>query len=400
MSFIAPAGTPLTISDLWRGISPGPSELRLARLRDGLCRVSGRDHASLFSTGRAAMVVAFEAMKRVSTDPRRVEVIIPGYTCYSVPAAVERAGLIPRLCDVDPSTLDLDLDSLAGVDLGRVLGIVSANLYGMPNSLPVIEEFARRHGMFMLDDAAQALGARIGGRFAGGFGDVGLYSFDKGKNITTLQGGALVARRGTLCDAIAAIVDTLPGPSAAGTLVTAAKLAAYSMLLRPRLYGLVRRLPLGLGLTPYETDCPVRAYDRALAGLAALQLERLEAINGTRIGNADKLRRLLSNAGGVAPVMPLNGAEAVYARFPVLAPANARQALIKKLESAGIGATASYPRALIDVPQVVQRMAIDQRLTPGAREVAARIMTLPTHAYSPPNLADRIRDLAESSAHA
>lgn len=393
MAFVAPAGTPLTIADLARGLSRGHEGAVLEELRALLCRIAGRDQAWLFSTGRAAMVVAFEAMKRVAGDPQRVEVIMPGYTCYSVPAAAERAGLVPRLCDVDPATLDLDLASLGEVDSSRVLAIVSANLYGLPNSLPAIEAFARQHGLFMLDDAAQALDARIAGRAAGGFGDVGLYSFDKGKNITTLQGGALAARSGALADSIAAIVATLPGPGVAGTLTTIAKLVAYSLLLRPRPYGFVRRLPLGLGLTPYETDYPIQAFDRALAGLAALQLWRLAAITGARTGNAARLGRVLAGDGRLSPVRPLAGSEPVYARFPALAPPAVRAALIATLEGAGIGATPSYPRALIDVPQVAARLAADQRPTPGAREVANRIVTLPTHAYSPPGLAERVRDV-------
>ena len=154
------------------------------------------------STGRAAMTLAFQAMKRAARDPNRVEVIVPGYTCYSVPAAIERAGLVPRLCDVDPATLSPDLESLADLDFGRVLAIVSANLYGLPNALDDLESLARRHGIFMLDDAAQALGARYQGRPVGSFGDVGLFSFDKGKNITTLQGGVLVSDSASLSDAL------------------------------------------------------------------------------------------------------------------------------------------------------------------------------------------------------
>ena len=397
MDFIAPAGTPLTLPDVVRGLLRGRCGAAFVGLRERLCSIANRDQAWLFSTGRAAMVVAFEAMKRVAADPRRVEVLMPGYTCYSVPAAAERAGLVPRLGDVNPLTLDLDLDSLADVDFGRVLAIVSANLYGLPNSLPTIEAFARRHGIFMLDDAAQALGCRMQARAAGGFGDVGLYSFDKGKNITPLQGGGLVARSGALANAIAAIAETLPGPASLGRVTTSAKLAAYSLLLRPMPYGLVRRLPLGLGLTPYETDYPIQAYDRALAGLAELQLERLEAINGTRIRNADKLRRVLAGGRNFTPVLPLAGSEPVYARFPVLASADARRALIANLEAAGIGATASYPYALIDVPQVRHRLAEDQRETPGAREVATRIVTLPTHGYSPADLPARVHEIAAQS---
>jgi dTDP-4-amino-4,6-dideoxygalactose transaminase len=344
------------------------------------------------------MTVAFEAMKLAARDPRRVEVIFPGYTCYSVPASVQRAGLVPRICDVDPGTLSPDLDSLAGVDMTRVLAIVSANLYGLPNDLQDIEAFARRHGIFLLDDAAQGLGARYQGCAVGSFGDVGLFSFDKGKNITTLQGGVLVADSGVVADALDLAMEQHLASSPSATLPTLLKLPAYALLLRPVFFGAVRRLPLGLGLTPWETDYPIAPFSRTLAGLAQVQLERLTEINGTRVRNAARLSEALAGVRGVSAVRVLPGAEPVYPRYPVLVDAAARADLIAALERAGIGATASYPCALIDVPEVIPRLRGDQRSTPGAREVASRILTLPTHGYSPPDLAPRVAAVLAAAA--
>jgi dTDP-4-amino-4,6-dideoxygalactose transaminase len=286
---------------------------------------------------------------------------------------------------------------LAGLDFGRVLAIVSANLYGLPNALDDLESLARRHGIFMLDDAAQALGARYKGRPVGGFGDLGLFSFDKGKNITTLQGGVLVSDSVSLSEAVDAVRRELLNASPVGTFGTLCKLPVYALLLRPWAYGAVRRLPLGLGLTPYETDYPIAPFSRALAGLANLQLERLGEINGVRIDNAGHLREALADLPGFSTPRILAGAEPVYARYPVFVEPEGRGGLIAALERAGIGATASYPRALMDVPQVACRLPKDQRPTPGARDVASRIMTLPTHGYSPPNLSRRASAIAAGS---
>lgn len=387
MGFLAPAGTPLSFSDLARGAARSVSAATIEQLRRGLGAAGGRQRAWLASTGRAAMTLALTAMKQASGDPRRDEVIFAGYTCYSVPAAVQRAGLVPRICDVDPATLSLDLSSLAGVDLGRVLAIVSANLYGLPNALEEIESFAREAGLFMVDDAAQALGARYRDRPAGNFGDVGLYSFDKGKNITTLQGGVLVADTGRVAGEIDAVMNGLRNVRPTGIPATLAKLPVYALLLRPWAYGLVRHLPIGLGLTPWDVDYPLEPFSPALAGLADVQLERLAAINGTRIANAERLRSTLVGMPGVTLPRVLPGAVPVYARFPMLVDADGRASMIARLERAGIGATVSYPRALIDVPEVAARLRPDQRPTPGAREVASRIVTLPTHGYVPPGMA-------------
>ena len=394
MAFVAPAGIPLTLGDLARGAGRSLSGEVTRQLTDQLCEAGSRQRAWLVSTGRAAMTLGLKAMQQAAGDPRRVEVIFPGYTCYSVPASVERAGLVPRLCDVDPVTLSPDLESIADVDFSRVLAIVSANLYGLPNALQDMEGLARSHGFFMLDDAAQALGARYQGRPVGSFGDLGLFSFDKGKNITTLQGGVLVADTGRMSDALDAAMAGLRKAPLAATLATLLKLPVYALMLRPGLYGAVRQLPLGLGLTPFETDYPLESYPRALAGLATVQLERLGQINGTRVRNADRLRAALAGVPGLSTPRVLPEAEPVYPRYPVLVEPPARAGFISALEQAGIGATASYPQALIDVPEVARRLPRDQRPTPGAREVASRIVTLPTHGYSPAGLASRVAAIA------
>ena len=246
-----------------------------------------------------------------------------------------------------------------------------------------------------MDDAAQSLGASIGGTPAGGFGDVGLYSFDKGKNIPTMQGGALVSRRGVLSEEIERQWAALPFATPAETCMNAGKLAAYSLLLKPAYFGFVRSLPgLKLGQTPYELEYPITRYSPALAGIAVRLCRRLDDINAPRIANAEKLRTALADVPALQLITPPAGAKPVYLRLPVLARSQAeRDRLIAALEAAGIGATASYPSALADVPKVRARLAPDADATPGARTVAERILTLPTHAYCPPDLADRVRNI-------
>jgi dTDP-4-amino-4,6-dideoxygalactose transaminase len=184
-----------------------------------------------------------------------------------------------------------------------------------------------------------------------------------------------------------------------GIPATLAKLPVYALLLRPWAYGLVRHLPIGLGLTPWDVDYPLEPYSPALAGFAAVQLERLAEINGTRIRNADRLRAMLTGVPGVTLPQVLPGSVPVYARFPMLVAADRRADVIARLERAGIGATASYPRALIDVPEVAARLPADQRPTPGAREVASRIVTLPTHGYAPPEMARQVEVIMQNAAH-
>lgn len=395
MSYIAPAGTPLTFTDIVAGCIQGLGDSLSSKLHSALLEHTQLPRAWPICSGRAAMTMVLSAVKE-EADPARREVIVPAYTCYSVPAAIIRAGLQPRLCDIDPVTLSPRLDDLQRFDQRRVLALVSANLYGVPNDLGAIEAAAKGLGAFMLDDSAQSLGARIGGRAVGTFGDLGLYSFDKGKNITTLQGGALVARPGVLAHAVERHYANLPSAGFMDTLILLAKLPVYAALLRPSLYGVVRKMPfLGLGRTVYEERYPISRLSTMLGGLAARMFERLHELNKIRVRNATQLAAALSDVPGIRPIQLLEGAEPVYARLPLLvADTKQREALLAAFDQAGIGATTSYPLALCDVPEVARVLPSEDKNMSGARQVANSIVTLPTHPYCPPDLAARVRTVA------
>jgi dTDP-4-amino-4,6-dideoxygalactose transaminase len=344
------------------------------------------------SSGRAGLTLLLETLYELRGDVRRNEVIIPGYTCFSVPASVERAGLRIRIGDIEPRTLSYDLDRLGGRDFSRVLAIVSANLYGLPNDLPAIEALARRHGVYMVDDAAQAMGATFGARAAGTFGDAGLFSLDKGKNITSMQGGILVTRDAKIAAALCRRVAALPGAGGADTLAQVLKLFLYAVLLPPARYGITRRLPfLGLGRTPYVTPSPLTRYSPALGAFAAILYERLDALGDARRAAATRIQAALAGRPDIVPVEPLPGAMPVYVRLPVLAAdAGSREELLRRLDAAGIGATASYPTAIADIAELQGRVDPADLDCPGARAVASRILTLPTHPFVQPPDVERM----------
>lgn len=353
------------------------------------------------STGRAAFALLMSVVREARADEARNEVIVPAYTCYSVPASVIRSGLRVRLCDVDPVTLTPDLDDLRSIDLRRVAAIVSANLYGYPNDLPEMETLASQHGVLLVDDAAQALGARVSGRHAGSFGAAGLFSFDKGKNITTILGGALVLRNTDLLQRFEARYQTLPRTTVAATAALWAKLFGYAVALRPVVYEYVRRISLlGLGRTPFETDFPIERFPESLATVGLEMLHRLPEIAAIRKRNAIDIQQALTAVPGIRVLKPLVGAEPAYTRLPIFVDdPDVRRRLIAASLSHGIGATVSYPNALCDVPELSGHLDASDHEKPGARLVARSIVTLPTHPYCPRYLALKVRQIAESVTH-
>ena len=373
---VPPAGAPLPARSVL------PAVFRSARHDHGLgARLAeqlGAANPVFVSSGRAALAILLNELRRISD---RREVVIPAYTCFSVPSAVARTGLTIRLCDVDPKTLDLDPNALLRLDLNKALCIVPSGLYGLPADLVAMESIARNAGAFLIDDAAQCLGARREGRPCGTFGDAGFYSLGRGKGITTMGGGILVTRRQDIAEGIGRAARELREPSACATGVAIASSLAYSTMLKPSRYWLVDHVPfLDLGVSRFEPDFALARLSAYQTRLAAQLLPRVDAYNDIRRRTAEKLRAGIEGVEGVEMPRPIEGSHPVYLRFPVLVRDGAyRTQVLRQLRDAGISASPSYPTSIRDIPGIEPYLARNQESCPGAREIAGRIVTLPTH---------------------
>jgi dTDP-4-amino-4,6-dideoxygalactose transaminase len=383
LRYLAPAGAPIRLPDLarWARVALSSSDAAEV-LRQVIRDRFGVRHCALTSTGRAGLTLLLRAMRRLAAAGRD-EVVLPSYTCYSVAASIAKAGLRPRLVDIRPDTLDYAPEAIAQTDFSRVVALIATNLYGMPSDLPGLAAVARRHGVFLIDDAAQSMGASVGGRWSGTWGDAGLFSFDKGKNVSAIDGGMVVTSSEDLARALRLEMADLPTAGAVASGFHIVKALAYFTLLRPWLYGIPTKIPqLALGKTVYTTDFPLQHSDPSLVALGLVMMRRLDDFTRARQLNAAAWLDGLRGISGLQTVVPGAGTTPVYLRLPVLFPdAASRDAAITGLTAAGIGATASYPHALADVPEVRQVAANPSEPAAGSRLVAARIVTLPTHPF-------------------
>ncbi len=373
---VAPAGAPLPLRTSLRSALPSSGDERgLVELLRGRL---GTQNPFLVSSGRAALAVLLQALQHGSN---RREVVIPAYTCFSVPSAVARAGLVIRLCDVDPKTLDLDLNALVRLDLSKAICIVPSGLYGLPGDLAAMEQIAGSRGAFLVDDAAQCFGATKDGRPCGTFGDAGFYSLGRGKGITTIGGGILVTHRADLARRIQGTVGTLPRPSARAVAAAVGGSLVYSGTLAPSRYWILGRVPfLGLGLSQFELDFPITQLSAYQRRLAQRLLPLLDSYNRIRREHADRLRAGIEGVEGIEVPRPLEKADPVYLRFPILARDDRqRSGLLRRFRATGIVASPSYPTSIGDIPGIGRYLAPDQEPCPGARSIATRILTLPTH---------------------
>jgi dTDP-4-amino-4,6-dideoxygalactose transaminase len=158
----------------------------------------GVRHVVGVGNGTDAITIALRALGVRSDD----EVVVPSFTFYATAEAVASAGARPVFCDVDPQTRNVSVDSVKPALSPNTKAIVAVDLFGLPSPVPAL----RSLGLPVLEDAAQAAGASLGGRRAGAMGDVATFSFYPSKNLPCLGDGGAIA---TDEDAIAELARTL-----------------------------------------------------------------------------------------------------------------------------------------------------------------------------------------------
>lgn len=123
------------------------------------------------------------------------EVIVPAFTWVSTANVVEYMGAKPIFCDIDLRTFNIDPAAIEPLIGERTVGIIPVHLFGLCAEMDQILEIARKHGLWILEDGACALGSWFQGKHAGTFGEAGAFSFHPRKSITTGEGGMLTTER-------------------------------------------------------------------------------------------------------------------------------------------------------------------------------------------------------------
>ena len=374
---LAPTAAPVTVVDLgWAILGLFQAQRYRVRLEMEIKRYFGVGHVFLLSSGRAALATIVEAFAATS---RRRKVIIPAYTCFSVPSAIARAGGQVVLCDVDPHTLDFAFDHLQRIVDIETLCIVSPHLLGQTADISRAQAIAKPLGIPVIEDAAQAMGRKTKEGWVGTMGDVGFFSLGRGKNITAGSGGVIVTNSDEIADKLSKACAELPEESLAGQVVNGFTVFAMTILIRPRAYWLPATLPfLGLGETIYDPTFPIRRLDGMRAGLLKTWRRRLEDSNEVRARHADQyLGRFRQEEAQLEPVRQPGTA---YLRLPMILPtAAAKQEMCTAGKDLGLGVSALYPAPVSDIPELKAQFQGQQY--PGASVLADRLVTLPVHQY-------------------
>jgi len=369
LAWYPPAEVKIPWPAIFASLSPSSSDFKKY-----LCDYLQVKYCILGNSGRAVLYLLLEVLKRKDAE-RRDEVLIPGYTCYSVAASVAKAGLKIRVYDIDPQTLSPDPDSLRRSASSRTMAIVHQHLFGIPTAIDGLKEIAKDTGAHLIEDAAQGLGGILNGRPLGTMGDFGFFSFGRGKPLPVGCGGALVGKD----QSVLSELESKVGNRGYAQLITT---SATQVISWPGLYWIPEMLPLGLGETIFDPHFDVSSMPLLSQKLAEKSMSTLDDLNTHRRHLAKTYEEAFNSEHSI-PIP--EGSTPVYTRFPLMAGPGSVPRELKRL-----GARRMYPKAIADEKTIKPYLGNQQVSTPGSAQIAQNLITLPTHTGITENKAKEI----------
>ena len=372
---IPPTAAPINLSDLIHGLTGIFLGKRyIQRLEQEIKGYFGVKHVFFVSSGKAALTLILKALKSLN---QRQEALIPAYTCFSVPSAIVKAGLKVSLCDIDSKTFDFDYKLLQKAINKDTLCMIPNHLFGIPADMEKIKEICKDKDIFIIEDAAQAMGGTYNGKKLGTIGDVGFFSLGRGKNITCGSGGIIITNSSQIADAIDKHYSNLKEPGIIESLKEFLEVLLMAIFIRPSLYWFPAGLPfLKLGQTIFYKDFPIKKLSGMQAGLLHGWQERLEKGNKIRKENAKYFSTFITPS----PLAGEGQGEGAipYLRLPVLINnKEIRDEIFSLSNKNGLGVSAMYPSPINEIQEI--RGQFNGSVFPSAKKISETLLTIPTH---------------------
>ncbi len=293
--------------------------------------VSGRECVAV-NSGTSALHMALLALGVGAGD----EVVVPSFTFAATANAVALTGATPVFVDIEADTFCMDPAAAAAAITPRTRAVMPVHLYGHPAAMDRIVPLAQRHGLHLVEDAAQAHAASLQGTPVGAFGDAGCFSFYPTKNMTSGEGGMVSA--------------------------ASAHTARTVRLLRNQ--GMEQRYRNEIvGFNTRMTDIH--------AAIGRVQLAKLAGWTAARQANAAFLTAHLE--GVVAPTVR-DGAAHVFHQYTIRVPGHDQGAFVAALAARGVGSGVYYPVPVHELPAFGLRLDL-----PETARAAAEVVSLPVH---------------------
>lgn len=303
----------------------------------------GVQHAVAVSSGTAALHLIVKAM---GLGPRD-EVLVPSFTFASSVNALLYEGAKPVFVEVDPATFNMDLNDLEHRITHHTRAIMAVDLFGVPVDWDRLNAFADRHGLLVIDDCCEALGAEYKGRRLGSFGHAGAFAFYPNKQITAGEGGMIVTNDADL----------------------AALVRSYSNQGRGAMGGWLQYDRMGYNYRMNEMS----------AALGLSQMGRIEAILTKRERVARLYdERLAGMANVIVPGPVADGRKSWFVYIVTLAEGYDRDLTIEGMIAEGVPARGYFP-PLHTQPYIQELFGDLTGTLPVTEALAKRTLALPFH---------------------
>jgi dTDP-4-amino-4,6-dideoxygalactose transaminase len=269
------------------------------------------------------------------------EVIIPSFSFFATASCVLSVGARPVFADIDPDTFCLSPEAAEAAITSRTKAIMPVHLYGQPADMPRFEAICQKHGLILLEDAAQAHGASIGERRIGTWGTAA-FSFYPTKNMTTTEGGMVLTNDDHIADQL-------------------------RMIRNQGMNGQYRHEVVGYNF---------RMTDLA-AAIGLVQLKRLPEWTAERVGNATYFNARLES---VKTPFTRPGYTHVYHQYTVRVPEGVdRDAATKTLNQKGVGVRVYYPTPIHKQPVFQGMDGYSSVSLPETDKAVREVFSLPVH---------------------
>ena len=333
-------------------------------------------------SGTVAFILSLQILQEL--QPNKNQVIVPAWTCPLVVLAIEKIGLIPIICDLAPNSLAFDLQQLKYAIHNQTLAIVATHFAGLVNSFKEIELIAKQYNCYIIEDAAQSMGALSKGQSVGLQGDIGFFSLAFGKGLTTAEGGLVFSKHPEIHQKLHQKAKQLPTLKY-WEIKRCLELIGYYFLYRPSclpfIYGYSRRKALkrhdeisAVGDDFNLNDIPIHrlgSWRSQVAAQAAIRLpeqwKQLRSQAKRRIKQLQNIPYLYVftediNSVGTFPFILLLVDNALRC-----------EKILAELWHSNLGVTKLFVRSISHYPNLAH---FNTRTTPHAEQFAARSFTI------------------------
>jgi dTDP-4-amino-4,6-dideoxygalactose transaminase len=313
--------------------------LQVHALEEEVAKYCGTKFAVGVASGTDALLLALHAAGVGPGD----EVLLPTFSFVATADSVSLLGAIPVFVDIDPSTFAIDAAQLEAKITPRTRAIVPVHLYGHPADMDPINSVAQRHNLQVIEDNAQAIGAKYKHRKTGGLGDLGCISFFPSKNLGAYGDGGMIVTNSETCSTHLRVLRNHGSPK---------KYYATEQGWNSRL-------------------------DEIQAAILRVKLRHLDNWGVARRKNANSYSQLLKDVPGVVTPVEAPWADHVYHQYTIRVPN--RDRVQSALAEQGIGTTVYYPTPMHLQP-LFANLGYHEGDLPQAELAAKEVLSLPIYA--------------------